>query len=223
MKIVFISDTHRQKPKLPKGELLIHCGDLTSRGTPNEIEESLQWLKDVGKDFLYGVILIPGNHDFGFERNPHEMRRLCNKYGIILLIEQAEEINGVKIWGSPWTPWFHSWAYNAHRGDEIKKHWELIPSDTNILITHGPPAGILDLTTRGEPVGCVDLLNRLRKLKDLKIHAFGHIHEAHGHEWRNNVLFINASVLDEKYCGFNTIFTVNYPSLTIEEFENESK
>jgi len=89
------------------------------------------------------------------------------------------EIEGVRFWGSPWQPWFFDWAFNLERGEEIRAKWELIPDDTEVLITHGPPQGHGDMTSRGEGAGCADLLARIRQVKP-RYHLFGHIHEGYG-------------------------------------------
>ena len=115
----------------------------------------------------------------------------------------AIEIEGIKFYGSPVSPWFYNWAFNVHRGAEIKKYWEQIPSDTNFLITHGPAHNILDTVNNfynnSQNVGCADLKNQLFKLKDLKIFQFGHIHEARGYELFNDIHCFNASCLNEAY------------------------
>jgi Icc-related predicted phosphoesterase len=118
-------------------------------------------------------------------------------------------IEGIKFWGSPITPWFHDWAYNRF-GFEIKEHWDLIPSDTDILITHGPPFGVLDTVIRGnENVGCEFLMNRIKEINP-KIHAFGHIHEADGIWETPKTLFINASSLSVRYEYTNKPIVINY-------------
>ena len=104
----------------------------------------------------------------------------------------------VKIYGSPWQPWFHDWAFNRLRGDQIQKHWDLIPENTDILITHGPPFGALDATISGNHVGCENLAEVIEKIRP-KLHVFGHIHEGHGIVDRNGTVFVNASVLDFSY------------------------
>ena len=116
---------------------------------------------------------------------------------LIYLEDSGVEIEGIKFWGSPVTPWFHDWAFN--RLSDIKHHWDLIPVDTTILITHGPPKGILDLTRSRLNVGCPILLEKIKELKDLKIHSFGHIHEAHGVQEIDEVTFVNASTLNLYY------------------------
>lgn len=117
----------------------------------------------------------------------------------MVLNDSGFEFDGVKIWGSPITPWFHDFAFNRHRGMRIRPHWDMIPDDTNILVTHGPPMGILDLTSRGIYAGCQDLLERIKQLKQLKLHLFGHIHEAHGIVTDEGMTYSNASMMNLQY------------------------
>ena len=90
------------------------------------------------------------------------------------------------------------WAFNKKRGTEIAKFWKKIPSNTDILITHGPPFGKLDTNANQYKTGCDDLLKTVEKIKP-KYHIFGHIHEAYGMLETNATTFINASILDEHY------------------------
>jgi len=230
MKIVFISDTHNQKPNLPDGDLLIHCGDLTLYGTPNEVKSSVEWLGRQKDKYKHGVILSPGNHDFLFEenlpggahkkggviivRNPQLAEGICKDNGVMLLNHKAITINGVKIFASPYTIAFCNWAFNVKVND-LEAKWAEIPEDVELLVTHGPPWGILDYCPNGH-VGDSLLLNRIVSLQNLKMHAFGHIHESAGYTMRDNKLFLNASVLDGQYLGFNPIQVVEWPTLTVE-------
>lgn len=104
----------------------------------------------------------------------------------------------ITIWGSPITPEFHNWAFNRKRGEEINKHWQLIPNNTDILITHGPAFGILDKIFQNQNVGCEDLLKSVENINP-KYHIFGHIHEGFGTTQNQNTTFINASSLDYNY------------------------
>ena len=178
----------------------MHAGDMTGHGDIKEIANFLDWYGEL--DYSHRI-LVPGNHDFAFEERPDDLKKLCAERGIILLNDSGVTIEGIKIWGSPVQPWFHDWAFNRARGPEIKKHWDLIPEDTEILITHGPPADILDFTTsaNGTPngrVGCQDLMDKVLKTQ-IKLHVFGHIHEARGVEYRGPCTFVNASFLDRMY------------------------
>lgn len=198
MKLTFISDTHsyHEGIKIEDGDILFHCGDMTKRGELKEVNEIANYL--VSQPFKYKVA-IAGNRDFCFENeNRKEAEKILADQGIIYLNDNSVTIDGLKIWGSPIQPFFHDWAFNRQRGDEIKRHWDLIPDDIHILLTHGPPFGILDSVQSGESVGCEDLLERVRRLRP-KIHAFGHIHESSGSKTVGDTIFINASVLDLNY------------------------
>lgn len=198
MKITFFSDTHNQHSRISftSGDLLVFCGDLTTRGALSEVKEFSEFLKNL--NFKYKIV-IAGNHDFCFEdHRRNEAEKILTDNGIIYLNDSGVEIDGINFWGSPIQPWFHDWAFNRSRGDEIKKHWDLIPINTNILITHGPPYGILDLCSDGGRVGCDELLNCIKKIKP-KINAFGHIHESYGIIELEGTKFINASSLSKNY------------------------
>ncbi len=197
MKFVAISDTHGQHKKLllPKGNVLIHAGDISMRGDELSIIDFLNWFSI--QDYQY-KILIAGNHDFYFERTSSKEIEKIIPEDVIYLNDSGTTINKIKIWGSPITPWFFDWAFNRKRGEEIKRHWDLIPEDINIIITHGPVLGIVDRTTRADHVGCEDLLNRVNKIKPL-VHICGHIHEAYGIAENLGTKYINASVLNERY------------------------
>lgn len=115
---------------------------------------------------------------------------------------------GLKFWGSPIQPWFHDWAFNRWRGSltegSIKKHWDMIPDDTDVLITHGPPKGFGDRPFgREKPVGCDDLLAAVLRIKP-KLHVFGHIHGGYGFDVFNGTIFLNASSVDEAYKPVNS-------------------
>ena len=192
-----IADTHsrHRSIRLPKGDVLIHAGDISYRGEKLEVEDFLTWFRK--QDFEH-KIFIAGNHDFLLEKaKPKEIDNLILD-DIIYLNDSSTLVNGYKIWGSPVTPRFFNWAFNRARGEAIRKHWELIPSDTHLLITHGPPYGILDQVANEQHVGCKDLLNRVVEIKPL-VHVFGHIHESYGSTKNMGIRFINASQTNESY------------------------
>lgn len=134
--------------------------------------------------------------------------------GVVYLNDSSVEIEGIKIWGSPITPWFNDWAFNRDRGSEIKKHWDLIPDDIDILVTHGPPFGILDETVYGKRTGCEELLLRVYQVKP-KYHIFGHIHKDYGSFTKGEITFINASVLDDWYEMRNEAVEISIKDSTI--------
>ncbi len=177
-RVVAIADTHGEHARLtlPEGDVLIHAGDLSQRGTLSQLEQVADWLR--AQPHPHKVI-IAGNHDFAFQREPAAARALF--HGLTYLEDSEITVAGLRIWGSPWQPWFHNWAFNLHRGAEIDTKWKLIPEGLDVLITHGPPAGFGDLVHDGERVGCEDLLRHLGRVKP-RLHLFGHIHEDRG-EW----------------------------------------
>ncbi|MBK8847749.1 MAG: metallophosphatase domain-containing protein [Bacteroidetes bacterium] len=207
MKFVVISDTHGQHEKLvlPQGDAIIHAGDLTKRGYRSEVIDFLKWYTEL--DFKY-KIFIAGNHDFLFEQNPEVIEDLLPQ-NLIYLFDQSVTIEGIKIHGSPIQPWFHDWAFNRQRGEDIQRHWNLIPPDTDILITHGPPAGMLDRLAMGIDVGCENLKTTVEKIKP-KFHIFGHIHESYGIRILEGVTYINACILNEDYIIQNEPLTFDF-------------
>lgn len=214
MRITFISDTHNKYKVLdnflPGGDLLIHSGDATSRGWMYEIIDFLEWFN--GIDSYTNKVFIAGNHDFGFQTNPDEIQEFLKKYpSIIYLQDSMCSIDGVKIWGSPWQPRFGGWAFNADRGEEIKQHWDKIPNDIDILVTHGPSYGFLDKLQDGDNLGCEELHKKICEIKP-KIHAFGHIHDGRGYVTNKTTHFINASVLNEDYIFNYKPITINWDS-----------
>lgn len=199
-RICAISDTHEFHSQviLPPGDILIHAGDSTGRGSLIKFADFIYWLNQ--QPFNHRCICF-GNHEIGYDRpgKREEAIRLCQENNIICLLDSGTEIEGIHFYGSPWQPWFYDWAFNLPRGEELAKKWAMIPESTNVLITHGPPYGILDQCDNGERVGCQDLTNRLSQLPNLKAHIFGHIHHSYGMVEQNGVKFVNAATCTEEY------------------------
>jgi Icc-related predicted phosphoesterase len=175
---------------------------MSGSGSRAELTKFFDWFSVL--PFKHKIV-IAGNHDFFFEQAPqYEIESFLSNYpSVIYLNDSGIEIDGYKIWGSPVTPYFHNWAFNRI-GDDIKKHWDLIPSDTNILITHGPIYGYLDLVDYRYPKGCQYLLEKVQIMTDLKLHIFGHIHEGYGRfDLGTGLILINASVLNKNYSMTN--------------------
>ena len=210
LKICHISDTHgarfHTRLIIPECDVLIHSGDIGGRTGVLELEEFLRWFS---KQNSLVKLFIPGNHDLCLDYtwahqqgDPINMiiRRqiyadsmaLLKQYpDVTCLINQEFSYSGFKFYGSPITPSFHrqNWAFNADRGEEIKKFWAKIPSDVDVLITHGPPYGIMDNipermrshATEDLNRGCKDLQEVTKKrLLNLKLHCFGHLHNSYG-------------------------------------------
>jgi Icc-related predicted phosphoesterase len=208
IKVVAISDTNTYHDSLviPPGDILVHAGDFTFRGREKEVRDFGRWFSSI-KGFQY-KILIAGNHDQSFEgdTNAQALEWLYNgpindNFIYLQDTEIVLSINGrqIKVYGSPWQPFFYNWAFNLQRGNDLKDIWKQIPDDTEVLITHGPPFDILDECQDGSVVGCQDLAERISKLKQLKLHIFGHIHEAYGLKEYNGVKFVNACSCTAEY------------------------
>lgn len=197
MKFVAISDTHcrHRSIKLPKADVIIHAGDLSNKGEKVEVVDFLDWFGEL--DYTH-KIFIAGNHDFYFEREKKKKIEDIIPGNVTYLNDSGVTINGINIWGSPVTPWFFNWAFNRERGKPIQKHWQMIPEDTDLLIVHGPPYGILDQVINERHVGCRDLLERLKVVKP-KVVVTGHVHESYGVMKQSGIKFINASILNESY------------------------
>jgi Icc-related predicted phosphoesterase len=197
LRIVCISDTHGQHAKLsvPEGDVLIHAGDFMAFGDrPKEIIDFNQWL---GKQPHQHKVVIAGNHDSMFERHPGAATELLGN--AIYLENSATEFEGLKIWGSPVQPEFNNWAFNVARGAAIRRYWKMIPANTAVLVTHGPPFGVLDKAHPSSAhLGCEELAKTVEQIKP-RLHVFGHIHGGHGLSSGNDTLFVNASVVNEAY------------------------
>jgi Icc-related predicted phosphoesterase len=190
--------------------MLIHSGDFTNSRDlfTNTIEFIcfVDWLKKVRDKFKY-VVMVAGNHDMHIEKYEKGSKKEFGNIGAHLLINESVEIEGIKIWGSPCTPAFHDWAYNRDRG-KIGKTWARIPDDTQILVTHGPPKGILDLSENRkyelEQCGDSALMSRIEQLKELRLFCCGHIHSMKPHYSndgmliRKGILYSNASCITDR-------------------------
>ncbi len=220
MKWCFISDTHTLHDKLsiPEVDVLVHSGDWSFKGTKDETEAFAKWLDKQPAKY---IVVVPGNHEVEFEKclNAPEssinwIKDHCPRAH--LLIHESLSLEGFKLFGSPWTPYFFNWAWNAGRTITEAAHtfkpfigdlWQAIPMDTDILITHGPAYNTLDhITDRHglpgdtEQVGCDELRKRILLLPNLKVHTFGHLHLKGGQVLdQNGIKYINASVCDDRY------------------------
>jgi Icc-related predicted phosphoesterase len=175
--------------------VLLHAGDISYRGDQREIYDFLDWFSTL--PFKH-KIFIAGNHDFLFEKEKAAKVNKLIPAGVHYLKDEAIIIDGIKIWGSPFTPQFYRWAFNKKRGNPLAEHWKSIPSDTDILLTHGPVYGVLDVVINEQHAGDKDLLEKVLEVKP-KVHVCGHIHESYGVLKRHGVKFINACMLNESY------------------------
>lgn len=209
MRFVCISDTHNKhwnmKHSVPDGDVLLIAGDITSSGKLEDIFSFNNWLRQLSHKWK---VTIAGNHDFCFEDKilNNNAKELLSE--AIYLEDSFVEIEGIKIYGSPWTPKFYDWAF-MKEDDQLEKYWSLIPEDTDVLLTHGPPYEILDLTYRNCFAGSKSLKEIIQRSK-IKYHIYGHIHEAYGIKKDNNLTFINASICNETYKPINKPIIFDY-------------
>lgn len=182
MKIVCFSDTHGNHEDLfiPTADILIFCGDCSNSFDiiTNEIEcrKFLDWYS---KLYVKHKLFIPGNHDRAIE---HKWILSSEYPEINFFFNETKEIEGCKIFGSPYTPSYAKWSYMYDRG-KAKKYWDCIDKGVDIVFTHGPPKGILDLSDDIEDrnkivqVGCSYLRKKIKETYPF-VHLFGHIHSS---------------------------------------------
>lgn len=196
MKLTIISDTHGLHRKLPhlSGEILIHCGDMfnLARSSENDIAEIDEWFGEQDFDL---IVCIGGNQDrilqkrLEFTLNPFK--------NAIYLQDQTHSYCGVQFYGAPWTPDLPSHAF-YQEAQMLKVKWSMIPSATDILITHTPPAGMLDISSRGKKLGCTYLANELDRISP-KVHCFGHVHASGGSKERKQIRYVNAASVNSQF------------------------
>ncbi len=202
MKIWFISDTHNEHERLhvPVADLVIHCGDESESNNAHfnesETRAFFDWFSALD---IPTKIFVPGNHSVAIEQG---LVRAENYPNVTFLIHEMTQWNGLNIFGSPYTPKFFDWAYMRERS-ELEPVWKSIPDRVDILITHGPPKGILDVTLDMDTlqpvhVGSKSLRRHVLERIKPKLHAFGHIHDEagitnFGTVIRDSTQFINCS------------------------------
>lgn len=195
---------HHGRLVVPDGDVLIHAGDSTKRGTLAQLRSFASFIEALPHRHK---IVIAGNHDFGLEQDLALGREL---FGEGYLCDAGKTVDGVRVWGSPWQPWFHDWAFNLARGEQLREVWARIPDDTDVLVTHGPPRGVLDKTITGEEVGCDELWEAVQRIRP-RVHVFGHIHEAYGAQRVGRTLFVNACNCNLDYDPDNPVLVVDLP------------
>lgn len=228
MRLVCVSDTHTYGSQItvPDGDVLIHAGDHTFRGTEGETVAALRWLEGLPHS---RKLLVAGNHDFWFDHrfpSGHRFRNwkiqrtmrtpeLINQFPSLTYLEDSGvEIDGISFWGSPWQPWYYDWAFQFNHpqyggNEEAAKKWGEIPDSTQVLVTHGPPSGILDRAHDESKQGCAYLRRRVEELPQLAVHVFGHMHESYGETVHNGVRFVNAAINDIEYEPVNAPIVID--------------
>jgi Icc-related predicted phosphoesterase len=197
MRILHISDTHnlhQQLTDLPVADITIHSGDISYAGTGKEVMDFIEWFGALECEYK---IFIAGNHDYCLDGKRQDVIQSFLPENCFYLCNTGVEIEGVKFWG---VPFFFSDDVSGRYLDKIAQ----IPADTDVLISHGPPFGILDKA--GEiTYGCRDLLRRVLAIRP-RYHLFGHIHNAYGIEESGYTTFANAALVDKDYRLLNKPF-----------------
>jgi Icc-related predicted phosphoesterase len=218
MRILHISDTHGYhdylKIKEKDVDMIIHSGDYSNSRNPEynfiETMKFLEWYENLNIKYK---ILISGNHDsYDDLIGKNGFNEECKNRRIIYLQDESTCIEGITIYGSPYTHEFGSWYFQLPK-NKMKDKWENIDPETNILVTHGPPIYILDKAGFKEPVnfaGCQHLANKIKTLKNLKYCMFGHIH--------NNGIFKNSGYYKDSNTG---IIYSNASCVTDRQFESK--
>ena len=196
VKVVVISDTHELHEELGvlQGDVLIHCGD-SAYGLSHsdaQVDRLDGWF---GRQRFDRILVIGGNHDFEMQRRVAAGERLFRNADY--LEDRAIQYHGITFYGAPWVPELADWAFYLPP-DELRRRWDLIPEDTDILITHTPPLNILDRNSRGKACGCPDLRKRLIDLAP-RVHCFGHVHASGGSIELHDTKYINASLVNSRY------------------------
>ncbi|MEM9193346.1 MAG: metallophosphatase domain-containing protein [Myxococcota bacterium] len=196
MRIVAVADTHTFQDdlgSLPEGDVFIHAGDLLRGGTLEELAPVAEWIRALPHR---RKIVVAGNHDWCFANDP---AAACATLGpeVEYLEDSGTMIDGLQFWGSPWQPEYHDWAYNLPRGAALREKWAQIRSDTDVLITHGPPQGIGDRGPVPGRLGCADLAARVAEVGPL-LHLFGHIHQDGGVFRVGDVCYANVTTWESE-------------------------
>lgn len=213
MKLVVISDTHGLPiwDDLPLGDVLIHCGDFSNVGGYEEVKSFMEWM--VTQPHPHKLI-VPGNHEVSMCPLKHGNNKVINLVKsyfpkVKCLVDQEVLIGGLKFYGTPWCGGdkriMSRWGFYMEHDTDRRAAFANIPHDTDVLITHTPPFGILD-----DGLGCVELANVVREVVRPKVHVFGHIHERNGHVNMGRVNYYNCSNMGHSHTA------LGYPPRVID-------
>ena len=197
--ICIISDTHTKHKhlrNLPKADVIVHCGDISSQGYEHEIKQFLSWYSKL--DQYEYKLHIAGNHDFLYEKNSSLAKSFIPE-NVIYLEDSGIEIEGYNFYGTPVQLPFNNWAFNREE-HKLEEHWKAIPNNTDFLITHSPPYLIGDYvpynkTHIGSPSLYKEIVNRIKPIGSFS----GHNHSGRGVNVLDKTTFINATNLNEDY------------------------
>lgn len=200
VRIAAVADLHGQLPVVPPCDVLVVAGDICPLA--REVAGQATWLDGPFRQWLEAVpagavVGIAGNHDFVFEREP---QRVPRDLPWTYLQDEGASVAGLSFWGSPWTPWFHDWAFNAPRKDGeafLAKRYANVPSGTDVLVLHGPPVGYGDAVA-GVAVGSTAELDLIERVTP-RLCVYGHVHEGRGQYAHGATTLINAAAVDADY------------------------
>src|SRR5688572_13119678 len=203
MIVAAVSDLHGHLPDIGAAcDLLLIAGDICPV-TDHSLRTQTEFLNGPFREWLERVparhvVGVAGNHDFLFVQEPD---RVPTDLRWTYLQDRETVVDGMKVYGTPWQPWFCDWAFNLYE-DQLAKKWDLIPGDVDVLVCHGPPHGYGDLTTRGVRTGSPSLLEKILRVRP-RLVVFGHIHEGRG-RWTvraddREIIFANVTVVDVRY------------------------
>jgi Icc-related predicted phosphoesterase len=205
MRVGAVADLHGLLPTIPACDVLVIAGDVCPNEDHGEAfqarwleREFARWLAGLAGLGVGRIVGIAGNHDFVFQRAPQSVPRGLEW---TYLQDGGVTIDRVRFWGSPWTPWFYDWAFNAPRGEEGERFLQATYSaaeEADVLVVHGPPTGYGDLTTRGVSAGSSALLAAIDRIEPA-LALYGHIHEGRGRWRRGTSELANVAAVDEHY------------------------
>lgn len=224
IRFVCISDSHSQFIPLPAGDVLLHAGDFTRKGSREEVWEFANYLRN--QDFQYKVV-IAGNHDTPFDvenytdiiskkRNPNPCDPFATKgllRDVIYLEDSLAVVFGYKVWGTPWTEQHVKGAFTLKGREKISEKWQNIPTNIDILLSHSPPYNILDRTKDNRRVGSESLASAVLRISP-RLHIFGHIHESRGVFHQNSITYINASICSNRYKPIYRAYVFDLPRIS---------
>lgn len=232
-----VADLHGYYPKMPGGDLLIIAGDCTSNDKISSWGQFFNW---IDHQKYRKKVMIAGNHDNWcknwalsgtFSKDEYQQIYPGENPSVEYLCDSGIEFEGFKIWGSPWTSRFeginpHCCAFTGADDKELFEKFDLIPSDTDILITHSPPFTVRDMTTCGKQVGSPSLMALHMKRLRPKLWVFGHIHEGYGqdgpYQW-NGTKYVNASHVNERYQPINQPIRIILEEKVVSKAEESGK
>jgi Icc-related predicted phosphoesterase len=193
MKIFAISDLHGYLPDIPACDLLLLGGDYCASRNIEQQKRHLQismkrWFEYLIEELsVKQIVGIGGNHDFMLQDDPS----IAEDLPWIYLQDAGVEIDGIKIYGTPWTPIYGHWAFM--KDDSKLEHvFNNIPGGLDILLSHGPIMGVLDRNEEGKSCGSRSLWRKVQQCQPRQM-IHGHIHEAHGTYRVGGTMFNNVS------------------------------